>query len=106
MFSGPALELWRGRVVPGQEIVEPGLRVTVDDAADDVGQIAMRLDAEQLAGLDQRGDDCPMLGTAIGAREERVFARQRKRPNAPLDHVVVDFHPAVFKKEAQAWPAR
>src|ERR1043166_2810162 len=36
MFSGPALELWRGRVVPGQEIVEPGLRVTVDDAADDV----------------------------------------------------------------------
>jgi hypothetical protein len=76
VFSGHALELWHDRVLPGQEIIEPGLRVTVDDAADNVGQVGVRLDAEQLAAFDQRCDDRPMLGTAIGAGEQSVFAGQ------------------------------
>lgn len=55
--------------------------MAIDDAGNDVGQIAVRLDPEELAAFDQRGNDSPMLGTAIGAGEERVFARQGKRPN-------------------------
>src|SRR5205814_4157880 len=80
--------------------------MAVDDAGNDVGQIAVRLDAEALAAFDQRGDDRPMLGASIGAGEEGVFAREGNRPNGSLDHVVVDFDPAVLKKQAQACPAR
>ena len=45
------------------------------NAGNDVAQIGVRLDAEQLAAFDQRGEDCPMPGAAIGAGEEGVFAR-------------------------------
>ena len=47
-----------------------------------------------------------MLGAAIGAGEEGVFAREGNRPNGSLDHVVVDFDAAVLEKQAQACPAR
>jgi hypothetical protein len=50
--------------------------VAVDDAGNDIGEIAMRLDAGELAALDQPGNDGPMLGACIGAGEEGVFARQ------------------------------
>src|SRR5215213_10610681 len=53
VLSGHGLEVWRGRVGPGQELVEPALRVAVDDPGEHVGQIGLRLDAHQLAGLDQ-----------------------------------------------------
>jgi len=69
------LELPHDRVSPGHQLIEPGLRMTVDDAGNDVAQIGVRLDAEQLAAFDQRGEDCPMPGAAIGAGEEGVFAR-------------------------------
>ena len=55
--------------------------VAVDDAGNDVGQIAVRLDAEELAAFDQRGNDRPMFGASIGAGEEGVFAREGNRPN-------------------------
>jgi hypothetical protein len=43
--------------------------VTVDDAGYNVGEVGMRLDAEELAAFDQRSDDRPMLGAAVGAGE-------------------------------------
>ena len=80
--------------------------MAVDDAGDDIGEIAVRFDAEELTVFDQRSDDGPMLGAAIGPGEERVFAREGNRPNGSLDHVVVDFDPAVIEKETQACPTR
>jgi hypothetical protein len=52
-------------VVPGQQVVEAAHRVTLDDAGDDVGQVGFGIDVVQLAGLDQRGDDGPVLGAAV-----------------------------------------
>jgi hypothetical protein len=100
VLSGHDLQLRHERVCPGHQLIETGLGVAVDDAGNDVGQIAVRLDAEELAAFDQRGDDRPMLGAAIGAGEEGVFAREGNRPNGLLDHVVVDFDPAVIEKQA------
>jgi hypothetical protein len=39
--------------------------MAVDDAGHNVGEIAVRLDAEKLAGFDQRSDYRPVLGTAV-----------------------------------------
>ena len=43
--------------------------MAVDDAGNHVGEVTVRLDAEELAGFDQRGDHRPMLGTAVRAGE-------------------------------------
>ena len=53
--------------------------MAVDDPGDDVGQVAVRLDGEQLAGFDQRGDDRPVLGAAVGAGEQGVLAVEGNR---------------------------
>lgn len=39
------LQLRREWVRPGHQLIEPGLWVAVDYAADDVGEVAVRLDA-------------------------------------------------------------
>lgn len=38
LFSGHGLE-WRGGIGPGQQVVDLVLRVTGDDAGDDVGEV-------------------------------------------------------------------
>ena len=82
------------------------MRVAVDDAGDDVGEIAVRLDADQLAGLDERGDHGPMLGTAVGAGEQGILAVEGQRTDGALDDVVVDLDAAVVEEQAKALPAR
>jgi hypothetical protein len=39
--------------------------VAVDDPRDDVGEIGVRLDAAEFAGLDERGDGSPVLAAAV-----------------------------------------
>ncbi len=80
--------------------------VTIDDLRDDVGEVGVRFDADKFAGLDQRGDDGPMLAAAVGAREERVFAIQGDRPDRALDDVGVDLDAAVVEEAGQALPTR
>jgi hypothetical protein len=46
-----------------------------------------------------------MLGTAIGAGEERVLAIESKRTDCALDDVAVDIDATVLEKEAKAFPA-
>lgn len=55
--------------------------MALDDAADDVGQIDLRLDIVQLTGLDQRGQPRPVLGAPVGPREEVVLAPERQGPD-------------------------
>ena len=67
MFSGHGLEVEGGEICPGQEIIDLAVGMSVDDFGDDVGQIGLGFDATELTGLDQRGDDGPVLTAAIGA---------------------------------------
>jgi hypothetical protein len=53
LFSGHIAEFDGRRVAPWQELIQAALRMTCDNAADDVGEITVRLDAIELAGLDQ-----------------------------------------------------
>jgi hypothetical protein len=85
-------------VCPGQEFVDAVLRMAVDDAGDDIGEIGLRIGAGQLAGFDQRGDG-PMIRTAIGTGEECVLAREGQRPDGSLDNIVVDLDPTVAEEE-------
>ena len=76
MFSGHGLEVWLSDVGPGQKIVDLAVGVAVDDPGEHVGEVAERLDVVQLARLDQRGDDGPVLGTAVGDSESYEFWRE------------------------------
>ena len=106
LFSGHRFENWHGRVGPWQQVVETALRMALNDASGDVGEIGVRLDADELAGLDQRGDHRPVFAPGVRAGEQRVFAVQGQGPDRSLDHIGVDLDPAVVEEQAQACPAR
>ena len=50
---------------PRQEVVDLAVEVAVDDPGDDVGQIVVRFDAAEFAGLYQGRDDGPAIGAAV-----------------------------------------
>ena len=43
--------------------------VAVDEPAEGAGQVGLRIDRVELAGLDQRGDDAPVDAALIAAGE-------------------------------------
>lgn len=45
-----------------------------DEAGEDVGEIGFGIDVVQLAGLDERAKDGPMLAAAVGAGEQCVLS--------------------------------
>src|SRR5687767_12197524 len=65
----------------------------------------MRVDAVELAALDQRGDHRPVFAAFIRAGEQGVFAVERDRPDRPLDCVVVEVDAAVSEEPAKSIPA-
>ena len=73
MFSGHGLEVGLDGISPGQKLIQAALGMAVDDADDDVGQVAGGIDAVEFAGLDQGSDDGSVLGAAVGAGEECIF---------------------------------
>ena len=64
---------------PRHQFVQTGGRPEIDQFGEDVGQISLRLDAAELAGLDQRSDAGPVLRALIMPREQCVFAIQNHR---------------------------
>ena len=70
MLRGPLGLVDRGPV-PRKQFVEAIDRVTFDEAGEDVGEIGFGIDVVQFAGLDEGGEDRPVLAAAIGAGEER-----------------------------------
>src|SRR3954453_22425195 len=73
LFLSRRLEGGCGRIGPGQGLVETALGMAVDDAADHVGQIGPGLDADQLAGLNQRRNYPPARAPAVRAGKQRVL---------------------------------
>ena len=51
--------------------------MAVDDGGERSGQISQRIDGIELAGLDQRRDDRPVLGSGIMARKECILPVER-----------------------------
>src|SRR6201991_957929 len=80
--------------------------MAVDDLGDDVGEVGLRIDGIEFAAFDQGCGDCPMLGSAIGAGEERILPVQCYRPDAALDDIAIDLDPPVVDEAGKAVPTR
>ena len=80
--------------------------MAVDDLGENVSHVCLRIDAAELAGLDERGDDRPVLGAAIGTSEESVFSIERNGADRALDDIGVDLDTSVVDEARQSVPAR
>lgn len=70
-----------GRIIPGKQLVDPALFMTVDDGNKCAGQIALRFDGVEFAGLYERGDGGPVLGSGVMSSEECILPIQGYRPD-------------------------
>src|SRR4051795_1997947 len=94
-FGGPA---------PRQQFPEPTIGPVVDEFGQHVGQVSLRIDAMQFAGLDQRGEHRPVFCPFIRTSEECVFSVESDRAHAALDGIGVDLDAAVVEKAQQPVP--
>ena len=62
---------------PRQQFVESVDRVSSDHLGEHVVQIGIGFDAVQLAGLDQRAENCPACAATVAAGEQVVLAPER-----------------------------
>jgi hypothetical protein len=61
--------------VPGHQLVDALLGPAVHQACQQVGDVDLRIDAIELAGLDQRRHARPVLATFVAAGEQTIFSR-------------------------------
>jgi hypothetical protein len=96
----------RGVIGPRQQVIDLAVGVAVDDPGDDVGKVGVRLYADEFAGLDQRGDDGPMLAATVRTGEQGVLAIERDRADGAFDDIGIDLDAAVVDEARQPLPAR
>jgi hypothetical protein len=80
VFSSHGFEVWL-TVEPWQQLIDVAVGMTLDDPGEDVGEVRERIDVVELAGLDERSDDGPMLGAAIRTCEQCILPVERNRAN-------------------------
>ena len=78
--------------------------MALDDQRDDGGHVGLGIDAVELAGFDQRGDD-GQWPAPPSEPANRAFFRVSASEHGPLDGVVVDFDAAVAGEADKALPA-
>src|SRR6478609_367259 len=66
----------------------------------------MWIDVDTLAGLDERGDDGPVLAATIGACEERIFTVQRDGADRALHDIRIYLDAAIIEEAGQSLPTR
>src|SRR5215472_18956172 len=89
---------------PRHELVETRSRPEIDQPGENIGQISLRVDATEFAGLDERGDAGPILRTLIMPGEERILAIENNRADASFDDVGVELDAAVVEEPREAVP--
>src|ERR1700760_2674846 len=88
-------------VRPGRQLVELCHGPLLGDLGEDIGQIALWLDAVQLAGFDERSDETPSSCSLVMACEQSILAVQSDGANGSLDGVAIDFDGAVIDEPRQ-----
>jgi len=91
-------------VVPWQQFVCVRVFVPLCDGSENSWQISVGFDSDEFAGLDQRGDDGPILRASIMSCEECVIAVQGNGSDRSLDGIVVELDTTVIKEPAQPVP--
>ena len=79
--------------------------MALDDAGDDVGEVGAGFHADELAGLDQRGDYGPVFRATVRSGKEAVLPVQSERPDGTLDDVGVELDASVVEEQGQPGPA-
>ena len=64
----------------------------------------MRVYVVELAGLDQRGDDGPVLAASVGSGEQCILAIESDGTDGPLDRVGVELDAAVLEEAGEPVP--
>ena len=77
----------------------------VGDAAEDVAQIGLGVEAVELGGFDQGVDGGGAFAAGVGAGEQVVLAAQGQGPDGALGGVVVDLQAPVIEIARQGLPA-
>ncbi|KAF2988696.1 hypothetical protein MJC1_04225 [Methylocystis sp. MJC1] len=80
--------------------------MAVDDLRKSVSDVGQRIDAIELAGLDERGDDRPVFAASVRTREESVFPIEGDGTDCTFDDIGVDLDAPVVDEACQAVPAR
>lgn len=65
----------------------------------------MRIDAGELAVLDERGDHRPVVAALVRACEQGILPVERERPDGAFDCVVVEIDAAISEEARQPFPA-
>ena len=89
-------------VSPGQELIDFGVGMAIDDAVEDVGQVGQWFDIIEFGGFDERGDDAPVASPRVMAGEERILAVEGDGSDRAFDAVVVDLDAAVLQEAFEA----
>jgi len=90
---------------PRGQFCEPAVGPVVNKLCQHVGEIGLRIDAVQLAGLDQRRQHCPVFRPVVAAGEESIFSIESDRAHAAFNGIGVDLDAAVVEKAHQPVPA-
>jgi hypothetical protein len=78
--------------------------MAVDDGRENSGQVAVRFDIVEFAGLDERREHGPVLGASAVAREERVLTLQGDGADRAFDGITVHLGAAIGQKQDQPIP--
>ena len=100
MFSGHLCG-----IIPRHELTEAIVAMPGGEPGKRVGEPGLRIDTVQLGGLDEAGDDGPVLTAVIRAGEQRILAVQGNRPDRSFDRVAVEFDAAIVQEPGQSFPA-
>ena len=101
MTSSARLEV-SGVFSPRHEFADAVGGVTVGKASERFSQPDMRVDAGQLAVLDERGDRSPVVAAFVRACDQGVLAVQRERTDRAFDGVVIEIDAAIVKEAGEA----
>ena len=75
------------RPSPRHELVDTRGRPQVDKLGEHVGQIGLRVDTVELAGLNERSNTGPVLRALVVTGEEGIFSVEHNRTDASFDDV-------------------
>jgi hypothetical protein len=91
-------------VRPRHQFLDTRCRPQVDELGEHIGHPGQRIDAIQLAGLNERRSDCPVLCTHVMAGEECVFSSQSNWPDRALDGIGINLDAPIVKEAGEPFP--
>ena len=103
-----AAGIWIGRfdpgVLPGHQLYNSRCRPHIDELGQHVGHPRQRIDEIQLAGLNERGGDCPVLRAHVVPGEECVLPCQCEGPDGALDGIGIDLDAPIIEEADEPFP--